>query len=75
MGNWADLMALDCAGPDLAPSRGDTILDTFLFAGDDRLVAEVWSAGRHIVSGGRHRARDAVRARYGAVMARLRAAL
>ncbi len=75
VGNWADLMALDCAGPDLAPSRGDTILDTFLFAGDDRLVAEVWSAGRHIVSGGRHRARDAVRARYRAVMARLRETL
>ena len=75
VGNWADLMALDCSGPDLAPSRGDTILDTFLFAGDDRMVAEVWSAGRHIVTGGRHRSREVVRARYGAVMARMREAL
>lgn len=75
VGKWADLMALDCSGPDLAPSTGDTILDTFIFAGDDRMVAEVWSAGRHIVSGGRHPARDVVRARYAAVMARMRDAL
>jgi len=74
-GNWADLMALDCSGPDLQPSRGDMILDTFIFAGDDRVVAEVWSAGRHIVSGGRHTARDGIVARYRSVMARLRDAL
>jgi formimidoylglutamate deiminase len=74
-GNWADLMALDCSGPDLQPSRGDMILDTFIFAGDDRMVAEVWSAGRHIVSGGRHTARDGIVARYRSVMARLRDAL
>jgi len=71
-GNWADLMALDCSGPDLQPSRGDMILDTFIFAGDDRMVADVWSAGRHIVSGGRHTARDGIVARYRSVMARLR---
>lgn len=74
-GNWADLMALDCSGPDLQPSRGDMILDTFIFAGDDRMVADVWSAGRHIVSGGRHTARDGIVARYRSVMARLRDAL
>ncbi len=74
-GQWADLLALDCSGPDLEASRGDMILDTFLFAGDDRMVAEVWSAGRHIVSGGRHAGRAAIIARYRAAMARLRAAL
>lgn len=75
VGNWADLVALDCSGPDLGPSVGDMILDTFIFAGDDRMVAEVWSAGRHIVTGGRHAARDAIVARYRAVLARLRSAL
>jgi formimidoylglutamate deiminase len=72
VGLWADLLALDGSGPDLAASAGDTILDTFLFAGDDRMVAEVWSAGRHIVSGGRHAKRDQIRARYGKVMSKLR---
>lgn len=74
-GNWADLMALDCSGPDLEPSVGDTILDTFIFAGDDRMVADVWSAGRHIVTHGKHHARDGIRAKYRAVMARMRDAL
>lgn len=75
VGNWADLMALDCSGPDLAASTGDMILDSFIFAGDDRVVSEVWAAGRHIVTAGRHAARDAVRARYAKTVARLRGAL
>jgi formimidoylglutamate deiminase len=75
VGKWADLVALDCKGPDMAGRSGDRLLDTFAFAGDDRMVSDVWSAGRHIVQGGRHVARDAVRARFGCVMARLAEAL
>jgi formimidoylglutamate deiminase len=75
VGNWADLMALDCSGPDLEASEGDTILDTYVFAGDDRMVSAVWSAGRPIVTGGRHVARDGITARYRKAMARLRADL
>jgi formimidoylglutamate deiminase len=75
VGKWADLVALDCKGPDMAGRSGDRLLDTFAFAGDDRMVSDVWSAGRHIVQGGRHVARDAVRARFGRVMARLAEAL
>lgn len=75
VGNWADLVALDGSGPDLAASAGDTILDSFIFAGDDRLVSEVWSAGRHIVSGGRHGKSQAIRADYARVMRRLRSEL
>lgn len=75
VGKWADLVALDGSGPDMAGRRGDRLLDSFAFAGDDRMVAHVWSAGRPLVQNGRHFARDAVRARFGAVMARLAAAL
>ena len=75
VGMWADLMALDCSGPDLAASDGDTILDTYIFAGDDRMVSAVWSAGRLLVEGGRHVARDGIVARYRKAMARLRADL
>ena len=71
VGKWADLVALDGSGPDLAGRRGDRVLDTFAFAGDDRMVQHLWSAGRHIVQDGRHVARGAVRARFGRVMARL----
>lgn len=74
-GLWADLTALDLSGPDMAGRQGDAILDTWIFAGDDRLVAEVWSAGRHLVTGGRHVARDGIIAAYRATMARLAEAL
>ena len=75
VGKWADLLALDTSGHDMAGRHGDRLLDTFAFAGDDRMVKDVWSAGRHIVQNGRHVARDAVQARFGAVMARLAQAL
>lgn len=74
-GLWADLVALDTAHLHLDGLQGDTLLDAFIFAGDDRLVTDLWSAGRHIVSGGRHAQRDGVAQRFRAVMRRLRAAL
>ncbi len=70
VGDFADLMRLDHRG-DLGTRRGDAILDTLIFAGDDRMVADVWSAGRHIVQDGRHGQRDAIGARFRAVMTRL----
>jgi formimidoylglutamate deiminase len=57
-GLWADLVALDATHVDLDGREGDTILDTFVFAGEDRMVTDVWSAGRHMVRAGRHVARD-----------------
>ena len=72
---FADLVALDRACLDLDGLSGDTMLDAWIFAGDDRAVAEVWAAGRHVVSGGRHVRRDAIEARYRAAMKMLRAAL
>jgi formimidoylglutamate deiminase len=69
-GLWADLLALDLTAPDLAGREGDTILDAFIFG--KGAVAEVWSAGRHLVSGGRHHGRTAIAAAYARVMARLR---
>jgi formimidoylglutamate deiminase len=55
--------------------QGDTILDTWIFACDDRLVTDVWSAGRKLVTAGRHYARDQVMQRYGATAMRLRGSL
>ena len=75
VGNWADLLALDTDTADFDGLTGDTILDTHIFAGDDRSVTDLWSAGRHIVKQGRHVARDAVVLRYRAAMQRLRASL
>jgi formimidoylglutamate deiminase len=74
-GLHADLMALDGDHVDLAGRRGDTILDTFVFAGDDRMVRDVWSAGRHVVRDGRHVARDTIAAAYRATLRDLGEAL
>ena len=71
-GRWADLLALGDLGPDGIGRRGDAVLDTWIFARDDRYVADVWSAGRHLVRNGSHVSRPAIEARYATVMARLR---
>jgi formimidoylglutamate deiminase len=73
-GRLADLMTLDGDDLALAGLDGDMALDGWIIAGDDRAVRDVWSAGRRLVTGGRHYAREAVEARYRAVIARLRAA-
>lgn len=72
VGAWADLIAIDTELPDLTGREGDTVLDAWIFAGDDRMVTDLWSAGRHIVTQGRHIRRDAITARYRDTMARLR---
>lgn len=72
-GALADLTALDTGHPDLEGLSGDTILDAFAFAGDSGMVSDVWSAGRHVVQGGRHVARDAVVQAYRAAVRPLRA--
>lgn len=63
-GLLADLVTLDGGHADLAGRRGDIILDSFIFAGDDGMVRDLWSAGRHVVRDGRHVARDAIVAGY-----------
>lgn len=67
-GRVADLVAIDRTGPTLGALGEAQLLDGWIFAADDRVVREVWSAGRHVVREGRHVAREAVEARYRAAM-------
>jgi formimidoylglutamate deiminase len=69
----ADLFALDDSHISLTGKRGDAILDALIFAGA-RAVDGVWVAGRKLVVGGRHIARDSIAARYRTVIERLVAA-
>ena len=64
VGKLADLTALDAASPDLAGRSGDTLLDSYIFAGDNRMISDVWSAGRHMVAAGRHREHGAITTRH-----------
>ncbi len=72
VGYLADLMALDTAAPDLEGKTDDAWLDSYIFAGSDAMVSDVWSGGRHVVKAGAHFARDAITAQYRKTLAGLR---
>ena len=69
-GRLADLVALDGPRAALFDTKGDAALDAWVFAGGEGWVSDLWSAGRRVVTGGRHVARDAVEGGYRASMAR-----
>lgn len=70
-GNLADLIAMDASSVNLIGKSEDAILDAYIFAADDRLVKEVWSAGRHVVKNGTHINRDETVAKYAEIMRQL----
>lgn len=70
-GKLADLMALDTAHITLEGRAGDLAIDSWVFAGDDNMVSDVWAAGRHQVRGGRHIDHAAITGRYRATIRRL----
>lgn len=71
-GRLADLAALDLGTLDLEGRSGDTLLDAWIFASDDRALSDLWSAGRHLVTKGQHLHHAPITARYRTTMARLR---
>ena len=74
-GYLADLLVLDTSAPHLDGRTGDTLLDTWIFAADDRLVTDVWSAGRHVVQNGRHIRHQIISDTYRRTLSELRDAL
>ena len=64
VGALADLVAIDSSSPALVGLRADQLLDGFVFAAGEGVVTDVWSAGRHMVRGGRHKSRDKIIATY-----------
>ncbi len=67
-GLLADLVAIDSTETALCALRQDQLLDGLVFAAKDHVVTDVWAAGRHMVCGGRHNARDAIAAGYRTAM-------
>jgi len=70
-GRIADLVAIDGNAPSLCALGDDRLLDGLCFAAGDDVVTDVWSAGRHMVRGGRHVAREAIIAAYRKAIASL----
>lgn len=69
-GRPADLLAFDLSAVDYLPA--EDVFDQFVFARGVR-VDSVWVGGARRVEAGRHRRRDAIAARFAAVMAELSA--
>lgn len=59
-GFLADLVAINGQHPQLYALPPDRLFDGLCFAADDRVVTDLWSAGRHMVQGGRHIEREAI---------------
>ena len=70
-GQAADWVVLDAQAPVFAGARPADVADRWLFAGNRPLVREVCVAGEAVVSGGRHRDREAIAARYRSTVATL----
>lgn len=69
VGARADIIALDPDHPSLTGHRGDARLDSLVFAGAP--VTQVWCAGEHVVTEGRHRKAEDIAARYRTALKRL----
>ncbi len=73
VGAPADFVSLDAGHPALVGRRDDALLDSWIFAGNNTAIDGVWVAGRKLVSGGRHHARETVLNRFRKVMSALAA--
>ena len=71
VGYQADLLSLDMHSVSMQPVSDDGWLDAWLFAGDDRLVTDVWSCGRHVVKHGVHVNRSRIEANYRSTLSRI----
>ena len=71
LGASADFFSLNADAPAFAERSGDSTLDSFVFAGARDAIDGVWRAGRKLVSGGRHHARDEAARAWRAAVSRL----
>ncbi len=74
VGCLADLVAIDSTCSALCALRPEQLLDGLVFAAKDNCVTDVWSAGRHAVTDGRHIEHDRIAQNYRNALVQLLAA-
>ena len=74
-GQLADLVAIDSTHPSLCALTDTQLLDGLIFAANDTVVTDLWSAGRHAVRGGAHIAEATITRSYHAAIKELAASL
>lgn len=75
IGKLADLVAIDSTHPTLCALTDSQIFDGYVFAANDRVLTDVWSAGRHMVQDGRHVAHSQIIANFRVAIADLMATI
>jgi formimidoylglutamate deiminase len=70
-GARADFIVLDTDRPEFAGVAPAALVDAYVFAPRPHALREVWVAGRAVIEGGRHPAREEIAARYREALARL----
>lgn len=75
VGCLADLVAIDTTHPRLCTLVDTQLVDGWIFAASDRVVTDVWAAGRHMVKDGQHVNEAAILAEYRTAMTALMARL
>ena len=63
-GYRADFVVLDTSHPRLYGRRGDALLDSWIFSGNDNLVRDVYVGGRKIIDNGHHADEAGIAQRY-----------
>lgn len=71
VGRLADLVAVDSDTPALCALGDERLLDGLVFAAGEGPITDVWSAGRHVIEGGRHPMRETIFADYRKAVQRL----
>lgn len=74
-GEPLNLVTLNTAHPALLERATDEVLDSWIFAAGREAIDCVWRAGVKLVSGGRHREREAIVAAYASALHALRSQL
>ena len=74
-GTIADLVVLDVEHPALIGRTGDSLIDAWLFSGNDTPVRYVMVAGQWVVRNGVHRAQQEITVAFNRTMRRLASAL
>lgn len=68
----ADIIGLSTDNQWVCNRSGDAALDSLIFGGRGQdCITDVWSAGRHVVKGGRHSKRDEIIRNFNSVIAKL----
>ncbi|MBL4725837.1 MAG: formimidoylglutamate deiminase [Rhizobiaceae bacterium] len=75
VGQLADLLTLDTDSIHTTGLEEDKLLDGWIFAGDDNLVRDVFSAGRHLVVDGQHKNHSSISGKFHATINKLRQSL